>query len=381
VSNGPEKPAPPVPPAPARVIGGTTRPRRPRRTDRQRRKGEREGWRETVRFWFWAILIMVVVRAFLIEPYRIPSPSMEETLLVGDFLFVSKLHYGARTPNTIGVPFTGVYLRGVELPQTRLPGFSRVKRGDVAVFNYPPDPGPVERRTPYIKRLVGLPGDRVVLVDKVLYVNDERHPLTARQMQHWRVVPAEGQTISLTALRATGIELVGQVQRPEPAYVVNATAREVETLRTVSGVGGVTPFSIPEGALTGEAFPLGSGFNRDNYGPLAVPRAGQTVTLTAENWPAYRDVIVRYEGQSAEALPDGSFRIAGASATEYTFGQDYYFAMGDNRDNSQDSRFWGFVPDDHLVGKAVLVFFSLDFERPLLGFLPRLRLRGFHPIR
>jgi signal peptidase I len=364
---------------------------RPRRASERRRKerlrqtgnGEkkRADWKESARFWFWAILITLVVRAFLIEPYRIPTPSMEETLLVGDFLFVSKLHYGPRTPNTIGIPFTGIYLRGAELPQGRIPGFSSVRRGDVAVFNHPPEPGPIERRTPYIKRLVAVPGDRMVIVDKVLYVNDERHPLTQTQMQNWRVEPAEGRTLTPAVIRGTGVELLGQAAEPRAAYVVNAGPAGIRRIAELPSVGNVEPFVFPEGVYSQGIFPAGSGFNRDNYGPLSIPGAGHTVTLTAENWPAYRDAIVRYERREAEALPDGTFRIDGEVVSSYTFAQDYYFAMGDNRDNSEDSRFWGLVPHDHLVGKAVLVFFSLDFRDPILGFIPKLRLRGFKPIR
>jgi signal peptidase I len=326
-------------------------------------------------------VITLVVRAFFVEPYRIPTPSMERTLLVGDFLFVSKLNYGARTPNTLGIPFTGIYLRGLEVPQVRLPGFSSVKRGDVAVFNLPPEAGPTERRTPYIKRLVALPGDRVLLLDKVLYVNDERYPLTAAQMQGWRVEPAPRQTLTPGTVRDAGLQLLGQVQHPTPSYVVNATPQQALEFGTRPEVGLVEPHILPEGIATGGIYPQASGYNRDNYGPLWIPAQGGTVELDERTWRAYREIIVRHEGRAAEILPDGTFLIDGEPATSYTFGQDYYFAMGDNRDNSEDSRFWGPVPHDHLVGKAVLVFFSLDLENRFLGFIPRLRLRGFQPIR
>jgi len=354
---------------------------RPRRPDPDGEATRQEKWRETARFWFWSILIMLVLRVFLLEPYRIPTPSMERTLLVGDFLFVSKLHYGARTPNTLGIPFTGIYLRGVELPQTRLPGFSAPGRGDVAVFNYPPDLGPVERRTPYIKRLVGVPGDRVLLVDKVLYVNDERFPLSEHQEQHWRVTPAEGQPLTPGALRVVGADVVGQVQRPAPAFVANATPSVAARMGALPTVGAVEPFVLPDGAYSGDIFPAGRTFNRDNYGPLTVPRRGDTVELSAETWPLYQDVVTRFEGRTAALLPDGTFQIDGYPATTYTFAQDYYFAMGDNRDNSQDSRYWGFVPYDHLIGRAVFVFFSIDLDNRVLGVLPTPRLRGLLPIR
>jgi signal peptidase I len=355
---------------------------RPRRSaQRQRREEQNAGWKESARFWFWAIIITILVRAFLIEPYRIPTPSMEETLLVGDFLFVSKLHYGPRTPNTIGIPFTGIYLRGLELPTARVPGFTSARRGDVAVFNLPPETGPIERRTPYIKRLVGVPGDRLLLVDKVLYVNDVRYPLTGPQMQHWLVVPREGETITAGALRAAGVDVVGQTPRPFPALVVNATVAQAQAAAALPAVSALEPMVMPEGATMMGAFPPGLGFNRDNYGPIHVPRAGETVGLTPEAWATFGEIIRRHEGRRTEVLEGGGYRIDGEIVETYTFRHNYYFAMGDNRDNSEDSRFWGFVPESHLVGKAVLVFFSLDFERPLLGFIPRPRLRGLQPIR
>ena len=361
---------------------------REREAARARRKAERDasrnghaapakpGWKETLRFWAWAILIVLVVRAFLVEPFRIPTPSMEKTLLVGDFLFVSKLHYGARTPNTICVPFIGKpCLPGVELPQTRLPGFSEPQRGDVAVFNYPPDPGPVERRTPYIKRLVGMPGDTVRLLDKVLYINGERYLLSPTQEQWWEVTPDGNAGVPRAVVEALDADLLGAI--PGTNHVlVNATPQAAEALRALPYVAAVEGYAYPEGSGTEGIFPAGGGSNRDNFGPLAVPKKGQPVALNAETWPALREVITRYEGHRAEVLPDGRFRIDGAVAESYTPEQDYYFAMGDNRDNSQDSRFWGFVPHDHLVGKAVLIFFSLDTER---WFLPRLR--GLQPIR
>ncbi len=363
-----------------------------REVARTRRKAEREaarngqagkkpeGWKETLRFWAWAILIVLVVRAFLFEPFRIPTPSMERTLLVGDFLFVSKLHYGARTPNTIGIPFTGLYLEGLELPQTRLPGFSGVERGDVAVFNYPPEAGPIERKTPYIKRLVGIPGDTVLLLDKVLYVNGKRFPLAPTQEQNWVVTPDGNVGIPRAQLDEVHAELLGTVPGTNH-IVVNGPPTAAEAIRSWPYVASVEGFAIPEGRSNGPMFPAGSDFNRDNYGPLAVPQAGQRVALTAATWPALKDIVTRYEGHRAEVLPDGLFRIDGEITDTYTVEQDYYFAMGDNRDNSQDGRFWGFVPQDHLVGKAVLIFFSLDMENRILGLIPTPRLRGLKPIR
>ena len=341
------------------------------RAKKERRK---ETPKET--FWFWVrtIAIVLVIQTFLVQPFRIPSPSMERTLLVGDFLLVSKLHWGARTPSTLGIPFTPVYLPGLTLPHTRLPGFTEPQRGDVAVFNFPPEEGPVQRRTPYIKRLVAMPGDSVALVGKVLRVNGAAQPFQPTFMQTWAVHPAEGSGLPRTRLEEAGAEYVGMAENPT-RIVVHATEEGAERLRQLGYVARVEPFVYPAEAVERNIFPAGAAKNRDQWGPVQVPAAGMTVPLNAETWPLYRDVVVRYEGHAARLLPTGEVEVDGRVVDAYTVEQDYYFAMGDNRDNSLDSRFWGFVPHDHLVGKAFLVFMSIDFDR----FLPRLN-RFFRPI-
>ena len=312
-----------------------------------------QGWKETLRFWVVAILVIVVVRAFLFERYRIPSESMEETLLVGDFLIVSKLHYGPRTPNTIGVPLTPLYLRGVQLPQTRLPGFAEVQRGDVIVFNYPasfdvergqvPSTVPIERRDPYIKRVVALPGDTLAVLDKHVYLNGRPVPLAPTQKQLWRVTAAEGRSVSRTTLEELGIEYA----RPAPASPVDsadalrfdvlATPGEAAALQQQPAVAGVEPAFLPEGAVYDLRFPPGSDNNPDQFGPVVVPAEGVTVPLNAETWPGLYEIITRYEGHRAQAVGDSVFVIDGRPATAYTFAQDYYFVMGGSSAPSPDA--------------------------------------------
>ena len=389
-----------------------TQQKRRKNRDRQRAKRARQGgeglpkdgsgaskkkltgWKETVRFWVIAILVIAFVRSFFFEPYRIPSESMEDTLLVGDFLIVSKLHYGPRTPGTLGIPLTPLYLPGLQFPQRRLPGFSEVKRGDVVVFNYPaardvvrgqiPNSVPIERRDPYIKRIVAVPGDTVAVVDKVLYLNGVPQPLRPTMAQHWRVTSTGDTRPGATELGDLGVQFMGDVPTPggqatsPRQYVVTATEAEAVTLAERGDVAGVEPFVRPENNdHSGLQFPPGSGSSPDQFPPIVVPQAGATVPLNAETWPGLREIINRHEGHEAEAIGDSVFVIDGVPANSYTFGQDYYFAMGDSRDNSVDGRYWGFVPSDHMVGKAVFIFISMKKWLPPI---PRLN-RFFRGIR
>ena len=294
--------------------------------------------------WAWirviggAILFALVLRACAFEAYRIPSTSMENTLLVGDFVLVSKLHYGPR------------------LFGRRWPGFDDVDRGDVVVFHYPPGlEEPLERRTPYIKRVVGLPGDTVSIIDKHVLVGDDALPLPREGRQYWEVVHTG--PITADTLAAIGID--GRVERlMRGAWLVEATTSQADRLRGLRAVSEVRPLVRPMGDGSA-SFPGAARFSLDNYGPIAVPKRGQTIPLTDWTWPVVRGVIERFEGHTAERTAAG-YLIDGRPADEYTFVQDYYFVLGDNRDDSADSRTWGFVPRDHLIGKAVLIYFSWD---------------------
>ncbi|MEO1477891.1 MAG: signal peptidase I [Bacteroidota bacterium] len=364
-------------------------------------KKRQEGWRETVRFYVIAIAVILFIRTFFFTPFRIPTPSMEDSLLVGDFLIVSKIGYGARTPNTIGIPFTNIYLPGIEFPQTRLPGLGAVERGDIVVFNYPPsstdDPRfgtpagtPIERRHPYVKRVLGLPGDTIAVVDKQVYVNGEAYALEGGQQQNWLVELAPGARVGAATLDDFDLELVepfvleqlyGQA-RTDSTFGVNGSRDEVDALVGLPAVEAVVPLVAPDDRSE-SIFPVTraqrgtAGVNRDNMPPLGIPKAGATVPLNRETWPYYRAVINRFEGHTARLLADGTVEVDGTVQPTYTFEQDYFFGIGDNRDNSEDSRFWGFVPHDHVIGEVKLVFLSFDTER---YFLPRLT-RIFRPVR
>lgn len=302
-----------------------------------------------------ALAAALGIRLFVAEAFRIPTASMERSLLVGDYVLVSKLHYGPRTPGTLALPFSDRYLRGVELPSVRLPGFADVKRGDVVVFNHPTGQEPIDRRMHFVKRVIGLPGDTVEIVGKQVRIDGVPLPLEADVQIDYVVTTDSGRSISLDALRDAGAHHV--VRDDEGRWLVRMTAADADAVATWDAVREVRPAVTDQKQLL---FPYGARQSLDDYGPLVVPKRGQKVRLTTTTWPAVRDVIERHEGHAARRFADGRYEIDGELTDRYTFEQDYYFVLGDNRDDSSDSRRWGFVPRDHLVGKAVVVYFSWD---------------------
>lgn len=255
------------------------------------------------------ILVALMLKACVIEAFHIPTGSMESTLKAGDFLLVNKFIYGPRTPST--VPFTAI-----SLPMMRLPGLTAPRRGDVLVFELPPyarEAHGGENRH-YVKRCIALPGDTVLIRNRRVYVNGEE-----------LVVP---------------------------------TARW-----------GDRPL-LPQGYGDPRVFPKGSEFNEDQYGPVVLPQQGETVRISHETFFLYKDLIAD-EGHDIGLDSAGTFVIDGEPRQSYTIARNYYFVMGDNRDNSLDSRFWGFVPEEAIIGKAMLIYWSLDENRMGTGNLFR----------
>ncbi|MEX2399279.1 MAG: signal peptidase I [Rhodothermales bacterium] len=336
-------------------------------------KGAIREWTDAFVF---VLVVMLIVRTLIFDLFRIPTPSMEKSLLIGDYLFVSKVHYGTRTPMTLGIPFTQIYVPGLRFPELRLPGFTEVARGDAIVFNFPPENRPIDRKMHYIKRVVGLPGETLEVVDKVVHVDGETLPLREDMQQYWNVHKNDPRVaLSGSALRDLGVSDVQTTSDPTVVRVLSTPGamREIESWPWVEDV---APYIAPDNVgYSALMYPPGRGFTPDNYGPIHIPEAGEVVQLSDVNWPVYETVITRYEGHAATRRDDGGFEIDGRAVTTYTFEQDYYFVMGDNRDNSEDSRFWGFVPMDHVVGKALMIYFSWDGE----AMLPRFG-RLFHVI-
>jgi len=336
-------------------------------TDKKKSEDNAKHWaREWLDALVWAAIAAIILRTFFFGAYRIPTPSMEKTLLTGDFLIVTKLAYGPRTPMTLSVPFTDIYMPGVNLPWLRIPGYSEIKRNDIVVFNYPIDIAPISVKTNYIKRAVGIPGDRLRISDKVLYVNGEVEEYFYTYMYNHRVETRERIRLSPAKVREAGAAIV---QSGSNSFIINMSREVADDMRNWPEIERVEKFVLTDeyDTFSRRGFNFSRGFrNHDQIDEFTVPYQGMEVELTSDNWHVFQDVLERYERNIVTREGD-QFTINGVETNRYVIQKDYYFMMGDNRDDSEDSRYWGFVPDDHVIGKAGIIYFSWDGER----FLPR----------
>ena len=332
------------------------------------------------REWFNAILFAVVastlIRSLLIEAYAIPSGSMEKTLLVGDCLFVSKINYGARTPITpIAFPFahhtfplinTKAYWDGIQLNYHRLPGLGSIKRQDVVVFNKPTEGSapyfrPIDKRENLIKRCVAIAGDTLSIRDAQVFVNGKpsENKLSG---QTTFLVHTDGTAFNTETLHDLRIEY--QQYGGTDDYVLTMSNEQAAIVKNLPIVKSISPLNTPEGKYDSEVFPYNPQFtwNQDNMGSFIIPAKNWTVKLDSTTIPLYIKAISDYEGNKVTLINKNEISINGKTAKTYTFKQNYYWMMGDNRHNSLDSRFWGMVPEDHIVGKALFVWMSFDSE-------------------
>ncbi|MEO8770173.1 MAG: signal peptidase I [Ferruginibacter sp.] len=369
---------------------------------------KKSGAREWIDAAFFAIVAATIIRTFVFEAYTIPTPSMEKTLLVNDFLFVSKFSYGPRIPNTpIAMPFVHhslpnsnikSYVEWIKIPYTRwFP--SPVTRNDVVVFNFPVNDTlindeenfgskktyyqevreigreqtwdrygdniitrPVDKRENFIKRCVAVGGDVLQVINGKVFINGKPQDVFPQSQRFYKIeVPADGY-LDNDKLKEFGInireEQGDKAQLKANVFLVNITNEERAHLKLPAGYS-ISDFIMEPDSQLFPYYDTASKWSADNYGPITIPKKGSTIDLTADNLIRYQRCIEVYEGNKIENR-DGKIIINGTEAKTYTFKMDYYWMMGDNRHNSLDSRYWGFVPEDHVVGKASLIWFSWE---------------------
>ncbi|MDF7813701.1 signal peptidase I [Hymenobacter sp. YC55] len=362
-------------------------------------------WRNALVF---AVGAATLIRWSAVEAYHIPTPSMENSLLVGDYLFVSRLHYGPITPQTpLQIPLTHQSVLGIksysdliQLPTYRFPGFSSIQRNDVVVFHVPHEQQvPADQRTHLIKRCVAVAGDTLEIRNGQVFLNGKPGEAAGQpQTNYFMEVETPNDDVR-QALHSQGVvdynqpdgipQAVTDPETGKQGFAISCTASVAEYFRKQPYVKAltVTDTHVPDLTLFPDAadFHVSNAVSAaphhwqlDNYGKLPVPKKGQTITLTPDNAAMYYKIVAQYEHNDGITWKDGMIQQNGQPLKQYTIKQNYYFMMGDNRHNSEDSRFWGFVPEDHVVGKAVFVWLSLD---PYGDFLHKIRWNHLlHPV-
>jgi len=337
----------------------------------KKKKSELRTWVEAIAF---AVVAAHILRTFFIEAYTIPTSSMEKSMLIGDFLFVSKLAYGPRVPMTpVAVPLVHHTIPGtkkksyseiVKVPYHRMKGLGDIKRNDCVVFNWPAEKlnRPVDKKENYVKRCVGIAGDKIEIVNGQLMVNDEpQAEPEGMKKQFTYNVKTKGSGLNPKLLYKKFDITEGSRGSNMNEYNLFLTDEALNGLNEFKNVKSITQnidttYNSPQYYFPNNNDHL---WNIDNYGPILIPKKGSSIDLTMENIDIYKDIIEIYEENTLK-ISENNIYINDSLASSYKFKMNYYWMMGDNRHNSADSRMWGFLPENHVVGKALFVWMSWD---------------------
>lgn len=344
---------------------------------------------DTVSSLLFAIIVATFVHTYFIQPFTIPTSSLEKSLLIGDFLFVSKMNYGARVPmTTVAAPMVHdtlplinkkSYSNWPQLPYFRFPSLEKIKNNDIVVFNWPGDTvvkffdrsgqradKPIDKKSNYVKRCVGIAGDSLAIKDGIIFVNGKELILPERAKPQFSYVVVYDKKTPididglLSNLKISKADAPGTMnQNNDSLYFPAVTAESAEKLKEIPGFISVARFINNKPDLS--VFPHSKPWNIDNYGPIYIPEQGKMVKLDLVSLPLYKRIITEYEGNKLEIKGDAIY-INDKIATSYTFKQNYYWMMGDNRHRSEDSRYWGYVPENHIIGKPIFIWMSWNSD-------------------